>query len=956
MAQTIHTQLQVSLLDKVSAPMKKVLASSKKLSAQVKKTAQVLERAHGPVKLIEDLRRQNEQLSAARQRWQQATERVRALAREMQAATRPSAALRREYEQAQRAVRTAASAFERQKTATLRVKHALEQAGVDVRRLTSEERRLREQAASANRVLERQQALLERMSAARERWHAAAARHGARMAAGAGMMYAGRRALEGFAAPVRAAVDFDAAFAQVRKLADFASKEEEKLYKQALVDMSKRIPVAVEGLADIMASALEAGMKLPDALRFTEMTAQAKVAFGMSAEAIGENAAKIQTALGLTVAQTARYLDVMNALSNNMASSAPDLVNFTRRVGAQGLQFGFSKEQVTAFGSALIATGAAPDVAATSFRNMGRALVKGTAATKRQNAAFEALGLSAVNVAKRMQKDAVATTIDVFRRLQALPDYKRTTVASQLFGDEARALGPLTLKLDELEKALRIAQGGIAAKDTVAGEFANRAAAADMQFQQLTNRIKAIGLTVGGVLLPPLIKATGAIGNLADKVAGWAKEYPTATKYTVYAGAALAGLVVVGGAAAMALGAVGMAASGAAFGVRMLGLRALFAAISSRRLTSAFGLLARLRPLRWAALIPRLAWSAFIPPLSWAGGLISRIPWAGLAGRLSWGMLVRPLAWGAGLISRVPWVSLAGKLGWGALIRPLSWGLRFIPVIGWAALAGQLAWDLLIKPLGWDKYVSVQGLKMAWARIKGFFAGIDWGGMIKRIDWANVALLGLPGVVARIVRAFTGIDLTEAGRKIMTSLWNGLKSVAAGLLKWAAGVAGKIASSFRISAAPPGKYPSAAARGAKMPQAGRAAAIAAARQKKASGGWMRGGLPALVGERGPELIYPSRAGWVAHNENVRRLARMAAAASVAAPLYYAPPAPPASAAAATPAVASTAAASRTVQITVAPGAIQIHAAGMSADQLSTELGRRLGDELRARMADVEDVG
>jgi len=853
--QTIHTQLQVSLLDKVSAPMKKVLASSKKLSAQVKKTAQALQRARGPVKLIDDLRKQNAQLSAARQRWQQATERVRALAREMQAATRPSAALRREYEQAQRAVRSAAAAFDRQKTATLRVKHALEQAGVDVRRLTSEERRLREQAASANRVLERQQALLERMSAARERWQAAAARHGARMAAGAGMMYAGRRALEGFAAPVRAAVDFDAAFAQVRKLANFASKEEEKLYKQALVDMSKRIPVAVEGLADIMASALEAGMKLPDALKFTEMTAQAKVAFGMSAEAIGENAAKIQTALGLTVVQTARYLDVMNALSNNMASSAPDLVNFTRRVGAQGLQFGFSKEQVTAFGSALIATGAAPDVAATSFRNMGRALVKGTAATKRQNAAFEALGLSAVDVAKRMQKDAVATTIDVFRRLQALPDYQRSTVASQLFGDEARALGPLILKLDELEKALRIAQGRIKASDTVAGEFANRASAADMQFQQLTNRIKAIGLTVGEVLLPPLITAAGVIGDLADKVAGWAKKFPTATKYTVYAGAALAGLVVVGGAAAMAVGALGMAASAAAFGFRMLGLRAIFAAVSSRRLTSAFGLLARLRPLRWSSLIPRLAWSAFIPPLRWGGGLIPRIPWAALAGRLSWGMLVRPLVWSA----------------------------RFIPVIGWAALAGQLAWDLLIKPLKWDKYL-MSGLKSAWARVKAFFS--------RQTITINAD--------ARI-RARRGPRTGGTMQGIGT-----------------------------------------------VPSGGR---------KRAGGGLLAPSIPTLVGERGPELIYPTRRGWVAHNENVRRLARMAAAASIAAPLYYAPPAPPAAASTATtPAVATTAAATRTVQITVAPGAIQIHAGGMSADQLSTELGRRLGDELRARMADVEDVG
>ena len=416
---------------------------------------------------------------------------------------------------------------------------------------------------------------------------------------------------------------------------------------------------------------------------------------------------------------------------------------------------------------------------------------------------------------------------------------------------------------------------------------------------------------MGAALAPMINRLVPALAAVIDKMSQLISAHPRLAAGLGAVVVALGAMLAVAGPLMMALSSMVGSFTMLAFAMRMMRaakLRGMAAEILE--VGAAMDSVARkkwrlprliwrmaIAPLRWAMFIPRLAWRAFIAPLRWAGGLISRIPWAGLAGRLSWGMLVRPLAWGAGLISRVPWVSLAGKLGWGALIRPLSWGLRFIPVIGWAALAGQLAWDLLIKPLGWDKYVSVQGLKMAWARIKGFFAGIDWGGMIKRIDWANVALLGLPGVVARIVRAFTGIDLTAAGRKIMASLWDGLKSVAAGLLKWAAGVAGKIASALRISAAPPGSAP--AARGAKMPQAGRAAAMAAARQKKASGGWMRPGLPTLVGERGPELIYPSRAGWVASNDNLRRamnrviatrreMARLAAAASVAGALVSLP--------------------------------------------------------------------
>src|SRR5690606_9652241 len=124
-----------------------------------------------------------------------------------------------------------------------------------------------------------------------------------------------------------------------------------------------------------------------------------------------------------------------------------------RRVAAQGAVFGFTSTQTAAFGSAMIGAGAQSDVAATSFRNMGRALTRGRSASKRQRAAFGAIGLDAEDVAKRMPQDALGTTLDVLERLAALPEHLQASVMSDLFGDEARALAPIDRKSTRLNSS-----------------------------------------------------------------------------------------------------------------------------------------------------------------------------------------------------------------------------------------------------------------------------------------------------------------------------------------------------------------------------------------------------------------------------------------------------------------------------------------------------------------------
>jgi TP901 family phage tail tape measure protein len=328
------------------------------------------------------------------------------------------------------------------------------------------------------------------------------------------------------AGPVEAAMNFQSAMADVRKVVNFPTPKAFTDFQQQLLDMSKTIPTSVEGLAQIAANAGQQGIPDKDILRFTEDAAKVGVAFDISADQASAAMAHLMTGLGLNIDQVVSLTDAMNNLSNNQASSASEILDVVTRIGGQAKQFGFTAEQVAAFGSAMVSAGAETDVAATSFRNMGNALTKGASVTKRQREAYEALGLSATDVAKRMQKDAVGTTLDVMERIAKLPADQRNSVATNLFGNEARALPTLLTNLPLLRESL----GMVADQADYAGssfkEYEIRSKTFANSLQLFKNRLTALGITIGNALMPPLTDLMDKLSPIIDGFAKWSAEHP----------------------------------------------------------------------------------------------------------------------------------------------------------------------------------------------------------------------------------------------------------------------------------------------------------------------------------------------------------------------------------------------------------------------------------------------
>lgn len=560
-----------------------------------------------------------------------------------------------------------------------------------------------------------------------------------RMLMATGVAYGLVRAIQ---APVRSAIAFEEAMADVMKVVDFDTPDGFQQMSDDIMEMSRRLPMAATDIAQIVAAAGQSGMVGSELLEFAEMAAQVGIAFDITADHAGSSLASIKTALGLTVGETRALADAMNYLSNTSASAAPDLVEFMTAVGSAGAQYGFTAEQTVAIGSAMMASGFGADVAATSFRNMGRALARGESATGRQVAAFESLGLSAEDVAKRLQEDAVGTMTDVIERLRELPDHVRASAMSDLFGDEARALTPLITNAALLENALSSVSQQANFLGSSQAEYEVRAQTTSNAMQLFRNQVDALSISIGSALLPALTGALDFLGPIIDSISRFASENETLTRVVIGLTAGLAALRV--------------AAIATRFSFLWLQGSAMIAALGGLRLASVFlSLLNPMALVRGALIALR---TAFL--FTGIGALIAAVALGGLWIYRRWSAVT------------------AGFRTFGAAfmeaMEPLREALE--PVIEWV---GQL-WEWvsgLIEP--------AEDLTEAFEAF-GTRAGQAVGRAIRTIVDGLRNFPETMGNLARSLREwFATADWGQIGQRIVSALRTGLSAAWGGLqLAW----------------------------------------------------------------------------------------------------------------------------------------------------------------------------
>lgn len=344
-----------------------------------------------------------------------------------------------------------------------------------------------------------------------------------------------------FIAGSKAAIDFESQMADVNKVLNLDDSGI-KAMGNAIVDMSKRLPMAASDIAKIVAAAGQAGIARNELARFAEDAVKMGVAFDTTAEESGEMMKIWRTSFKMTQDEVVTLADKINYLGNTGAKTK-DVADMVTRIGSLGQVAGVSAGELSAMAATLSKVGVKTDVGATGLKNFMLALTQGSAATKKQQLAFKALRLDARQLAEGMQTDAKGTILDVLNRLKLIDASKRPAILTQIFGKESiEAISPLLDSLDVLKTNLQAVGDKSKYNNSMLNEFKTRAATTANNIQLLKNQLKAAAINLGSIFLPAINDAVSTMSPFIGFIGDFIRNNPQFVKTIAIMGVAFVGM------------------------------------------------------------------------------------------------------------------------------------------------------------------------------------------------------------------------------------------------------------------------------------------------------------------------------------------------------------------------------------------------------------------------------
>lgn len=344
------------------------------------------------------------------------------------------------------------------------------------------------------------------------------------------------------AVPIKLAIDYESAMADVKKVTNFDAPGWTK-FSDDLLTLSTRIPMSAAGLAQIAASAGQAGIAENEMLRFVEDAAVMAVAFDITAAEAGSAMTGLRTNFKLSQDRVIDLGDAINQLANNMDATAGEIINFSTRAGRVGTQFGMTGEQVSALGASMIAMKMPAEVASRAVNSLFMKLGTADTAGKDAEASFRALGFSGKEMSQAFKKDAQGSLLIFLEAVKRSDDPIKhlKAILGEGFADEVAGL---VGGLDEYKKALGLLTDPTEYAGSMQAEYSARAATTANSIDLMKNAFSRLGIIIGNTALPGITAVANGVVTLLEPVASLAAAFPGVTTAVFAVGTALVGLKV----------------------------------------------------------------------------------------------------------------------------------------------------------------------------------------------------------------------------------------------------------------------------------------------------------------------------------------------------------------------------------------------------------------------------
>lgn len=320
----------------------------------------------------------------------------------------------------------------------------------------------------------------------------------------------------GAAAVAKSGIDFESAFAGVKKTVDATEEQLAKL-RSGILQMSTEIPLAATEIAGIAEAAGQLGIKTGNIEGFTRVMADLGVATNMTSEQAATSLARLANITQMPQENFDRLGATIVDLGNNLATTESEIVEMALRLAGTGNQVGMTEAQIMAFSGALSSVGIQAEAGGTAFSKLMSDMQLATATGNQdlQNFAIVA-GMSAQQFKQAFEQDASQAIIAFVQGLGMAQD--SGTSAIKILDDmgitEVRMRDALLRAAgasDVFTEALQIGNSAWDENTALTKEAQQRYETMESKLQLLKNGLTNLGIAAYESFQEPLKNAVSTV-------------------------------------------------------------------------------------------------------------------------------------------------------------------------------------------------------------------------------------------------------------------------------------------------------------------------------------------------------------------------------------------------------------------------------------------------------------
>lgn len=324
----------------------------------------------------------------------------------------------------------------------------------------------------------------------------------------------------GMGLAAKSAIDWESAWAGVRKTVDGSDAELGAL-EQQLRGLAKTLPATHSEIAGVAEAAGQLGIAREDIASFTKVMIDLGETTNLSAEEAATAIAQFSNIMGTSSDEADNLGSALVALGNAGASTEADILAMASRLASTGALIGASEQDILGLSSALADVGISAEAGGGSIsrvlQKMNTEVLSG--GEKLQEFARIA-GMSADEFSAKWRSSPIEAFDAFIQGLNGVTASGGNAVGvlkdlGIKSSEETRAVLSLAAAGDHLSGSLDTSNQGWAANIALVEEASKRYETSEAKIQIARNALVDVGIDLGGVVLPMLASAAEGVASLA---------------------------------------------------------------------------------------------------------------------------------------------------------------------------------------------------------------------------------------------------------------------------------------------------------------------------------------------------------------------------------------------------------------------------------------------------------